>query len=77
MLQHPEDFRRILRRRHVEARTGISKTGIYNRLNPCSVYFDPEFPKPVKIGKSAVGWDANEVDAWIMRKLEQRTMKNG
>ena len=30
-----------------------------------------EFPKPVKLGKRAVGWLSTDVDNWKRKKLEQ------
>jgi prophage regulatory protein len=56
---------RILRRPSVEAVTGLSRSSIYERLNPKSEYFDPNFPKPIKLGKRAVGWRESDVAAWL------------
>ena len=64
----------ILRRKQVEARTGLSRSTIYSKIkhNPkrpsC---FDPSFPKPVSIGAKAVGWIEAEVDAWITKQIEK------
>ena len=40
--------------------------------NPKSRYFDPAFPKRVKIGNNRVGWVRAEVEYWLQTKLEQR-----
>lgn len=50
---------RILRRREVEARTGLSLSSIYKKLA------DHTFPKPIKLGGRSVGWLETEIDAWI------------
>lgn len=64
---------RVLREREVRARTGIkSRTGIYERLKPTSRYYDPSFPKPFKIGLSAVGWDEGEIIAWVQSRRVSR-----
>ncbi len=55
---------RIVRRREVEKLTGLSRSAIYERLNPKSRYFDPTFPRPVKLGLRAVGWRVDEIAAW-------------
>lgn len=58
----------ILRRRQVEARTGLSRSTIYAKLrhNPNRPGdYDPSFPKPVSIGSKAVGWIEAEIDAWL------------
>lgn len=62
---------RILRRRQVEARTGLARSTLYDRLNPHSPRYSPSFPKPIKLGEAggrraiAVGWIESEIDAWI------------
>ena len=40
--------------------------------NEDSPYFDPSFPKRVKIGNNRVGWLKAEVEGWIEAKVEQR-----
>jgi len=54
-----------MRRREVEEMTGLSRSAIYERLNPQSVYHDAAFPRPVKLGRRAVGWRASEIAAWL------------
>jgi prophage regulatory protein len=49
----------LLRRRSVEARTGLTKAAIY-RLMPTG-----DFPLPVDIGPKTVAWKESEVNAWI------------
>lgn len=56
---------RILRIKQVQDRTGLSRSTIYDRINSRSPRYDGGFPKPVKIGLSAVGWMECEVNAWI------------
>ncbi|MCR9088668.1 MAG: AlpA family phage regulatory protein [Rhodobacteraceae bacterium] len=55
----------ILRRPKVKGRTGLSDTLLYDKLNPKSPYHDSTFPKPVRLGKRAVGWRESEINAWI------------
>ena len=48
----------IIRRKQVEARTGLSRSSIYAKLrhNPKRPNdYDPSFPKPVGVGSRAVG----------------------
>ncbi len=56
----------ILRRRQVQARTGLSRTTLYSRIS------DGGFPAPVPLGKRSVGWVASEVDAWIAARIAAR-----
>lgn len=64
----------ILRRRHVEARTGLSRSTIYSRLNPKSPNYDPTFPKPIELGHGMknppVGWLESEVESWLAAQIE-------
>ncbi|QLH49700.1 MAG: hypothetical protein FAZ92_01542 [Accumulibacter sp.] len=62
----------ILRRKHVEARTGLSRSSIYARLrqNPKRPGdYDPTFPKPISVGAKAVGWIEAEIDAWLTAQV--------
>jgi predicted DNA-binding transcriptional regulator AlpA len=49
----------LLRRREVEARTGLRTSTLYERLATGT------FPKPVRINARAVAWLASEVDAIV------------
>jgi len=55
----------ILRRKQVEARTGLSRSTIYARVA------DGTFPKPINIGPRAVGWVETEITDWLTGKVEQ------
>ena len=72
MLQKQVREKKLLRRLVVEKRAGISRSGIYDRLDPKSRRFDPTFPKPVKLGKHAIGFVEEEVDAWIESLIAKR-----
>lgn len=50
---------RILRFHAVSSMTGLGRTSIYEGIK------EKTFPAPVKLTKSAVGWRASEIDAWI------------
>lgn len=58
--------RRILRRSDVEQKTGLKRAFLYNLMS------QGKFPKSVRIGVRAVGWDAMEVDQWIADRLKDR-----
>lgn len=64
----------ILRRKQVEARTGLSRSSIYARLrhNPKRPGdYDPTFPKPVSIGAKAIGFIESEIEAWITAQIQK------
>ncbi|ATY80808.1 AlpA family transcriptional regulator [Aeromonas veronii] len=56
---------RILRMPEMKLRVGMSRSWIYERINPKSPRFDPSFPRPVRVGTSAIGWRESSVDIWI------------
>ncbi|SFU00077.1 helix-turn-helix transcriptional regulator [Sedimentitalea nanhaiensis] len=49
----------LLRRPDVEARTGLSRSTIYDWMKR------GEFPQPVKLGARIVAWRASDVVAWL------------
>jgi len=64
----------IIRRKEVQARTGLSRSTIYARLkhNPKRPDdYDPTFPLPVSIGTRAVGWVEAEIDSWCVAQVEK------
>lgn len=72
MATHTQPTLKILRRKQVEARTGLSRSTIYSRINGTRPgECDPTFPKPISLGAKAVGWIESEVDAWITAQIEK------
>lgn len=52
--------------------TSISRAKIYEMINADSKYYDPTFPKPVRLSESRIGWVALEVHQWIESKIQSR-----
>ena len=65
----------VLRRNQLEKKLGLSRSTIYGRINPKSPSYDPEFPKPIKLGgcqsNSAVGWLLEEVDTYLAAQIKK------
>jgi prophage regulatory protein len=59
----------IIRRKEVEARTGLSSTTIYDRLDSKSSRYDESFPKPISLGGRSVGWIEAEIVEWIQQRI--------
>ena len=56
----------ILRRKQVEARTGISRSTIYDYVKAGS------FPAPVKLGgPKSVGWIESEINGWLAEQIQK------
>jgi prophage regulatory protein len=53
----------ILRRKQVEARTGLRRSTIYAKVAT------GEFPAPIRIGIRAVGWIEADVTAWLEARI--------
>ncbi|WP_329601760.1 helix-turn-helix transcriptional regulator [Plesiomonas shigelloides] len=43
---------------------------MYERINPASKRYDATFPKPFKLGLSAIGWLEQDIDAWLKAKTD-------
>lgn len=57
---------RTLRIKDLEERTGLSTSTIYDRMDARSPRYAPDFPKSFPLGGKAVGWNEDEVDAWLL-----------
>lgn len=56
---------RILRLPEVIQLTGLSRSSIYLRMT------NHEFPESVSLGGRAVGWLEQDVDEWIVKRIDQ------
>ncbi len=56
---------KILRRKQVEARIGLSRSTIYERIKAGT------FPAPISLGAKSVGWIESEVDEWLTTQVEK------
>lgn len=57
---------RILRRREVEARTGLPRSTMYAEIA------GGRFPPQIKLGVRAVGWSEAEIAAWLDNRKSSR-----
>ncbi|MBT2375400.1 AlpA family transcriptional regulator [Pseudomonas fluorescens] len=57
---------RILRRPDVERKTGFKRAHLY------ALIAQGKFPKPIKLGVRAVGWDSLEVERWLIERISVR-----
>lgn len=54
---------RLLRLDAVKEITGLSRS---------TIYADPTFPRPVKIGERAVAWVEDEIREWVDARIAER-----
>lgn len=73
MTDRPKATPTILRRPQVEARTGLSRSSLYEKIRKRS------FPAPIRLGGArAVGWVEEDVIAWIDQQISaSRGLKVG
>lgn len=57
---------RIIRLTEVLANTGLARSTVYKYVA------DGSFPKPISLGDRAVGWVENEVQEWVLARIEER-----
>ncbi|NKJ47190.1 hypothetical protein CIC12_10635 [Burkholderia sp. SG-MS1] len=72
MKQTSQMLDKVLRMKALNETTGVSRSAAYNKLDPASKYFDPTFPKPIRLGARTVGWRESEVEAWIASRALAR-----
>ena len=56
----------IMRRKEVEAATGLSRSTIYARIR------DKTFPASIPLGLRAVGWRVGDIEAFLAAPAEYR-----
>ena len=54
----------ILRLRDVMARTGLSRSTIYQKMS------EDEFPHSINLGERAIGFVSDEIDEWIQSRID-------
>ena len=57
---------RLIRLNDVTHTTGLGRSTIYKYIA------EGKFPKPVSLGGTRVGWVEQEIQDWIMERIEAR-----
>lgn len=68
VVQLPET---LIRRKQVQARTGLSRSGMYQMIA------EGAFPGSIKIGARSVGWVQSEIDEWVASRIETSRQNRG
>mgnify|MGYP000013351594 FL=1 len=61
----------MLRLKQVVEQTGLSRSTIYDMMNPNSKRHDPSFPRSVELTQATVAWLESEVNTWLESKIKQ------
>lgn len=43
----------------------LGRSTIYDKMDPKSKRYDATFPRPIKIGVSAIAWRLTEIQIWV------------
>ena len=54
----------LLRRKQVEALTGLSRSSIYEAIKR------GDFPKPIQLTRRTVAWPASSINQWIADRIQ-------
>jgi prophage regulatory protein len=65
MAQQIQTALKILRRKQVESRIGLSRSTIYERIKAGT------FPAPISLGAKSVGWIESEIEGWLSAQIEK------
>ena len=65
MAEQIQSALKILRRRQVEQRVGLTRSPLYQRIK------DGAFPAPIRLGSKAVGWLEHEIDRWLAEPVQK------
>ncbi|MBO2694661.1 helix-turn-helix transcriptional regulator [Shewanella algae] len=57
---------KLIRLKRVSELTGLGRSSIYNYMT------EGRFPKSVKLGPRLVAWVEDEVEDWIVARIEER-----
>jgi len=63
-------MKQFYRRSSLEEMLGISRSTIYRMMNV------GEFPRPIKLGRRAVGWREDEIEQWLRSKANSENYKS-
>lgn len=61
---------KILRLPEVIKTCGLSRSTIYELINPKSKRYNQNFPKPIRLSSCSIGWFQHELNDWLLSKKE-------
>lgn len=63
---------KILKIDEVLKLTSLSRASHFAKLNAKSRSYDPDYPRPIKLGARSVGYVEQEVIDWLQARMEAR-----
>lgn len=68
--KHAQMLRMICLRQLIEM-LGISRSSVYEKINPKSPRYDASFPRPIKLGQASIRFELQAVERWLQLRIEQ------
>ena len=66
----------VLRIRPGAKYLGLAPSTYYDHINRNSPRYDRDLPRPISLGKRAKGLDVRELDAYVDKKVAERSGEN-
>ncbi|MGG1945926.1 AlpA family phage regulatory protein [Trinickia sp. NRRL B-1857] len=66
----------LLSIKDVSERTGIRESMLHERMRSGSKYYDPTFPRKIKLGEKTVRYSEAELNAWLQARLSATSGKS-
>lgn len=67
---------KVFRLKDVIRILGISRSMLYLWMDEQSKYFNPDFPRPIKLSIRSIGWKSEDIEAFINSRIYQKRDKN-
>lgn len=61
---------RVVRLKQLVEMIGLSRSTIYDRMNPKSPRYDDSFPRSIGLGGKAKGWLLGDVNYWLGMQVQ-------
>lgn len=69
----------LIRMRELSKMLNYGESTLYDKLNPKSKYYDPDFPRPIALSNSPRGakaWRVSAVEAWLELRAQKSPAPN-
>lgn len=60
----------VLRAKQVAEKVGVSRSTLWNWVNPKSRHYNPDFPQPFTVSGNVTGWRNTDIDAYINKQAQ-------
>ncbi|UCV19526.1 helix-turn-helix transcriptional regulator [Ferribacterium limneticum] len=64
----------LIRMRELSKMLNYGESTLYDKMNPKSLYYDPDFPRPIALSSSPRGakaWRISSIEAWLELRAQK------